>query len=544
MSSLRRVLPTVLLWLAMVIVLLGALVLVEEAAIAERVEWANAELDEILEEVAISMAFDEDEREINLHHDEWPSFATFREAYVQAIRERPITPATTARLVLLGETTAGPLPVLPEQILHLMLEETPEYFHDRIEQLAAIHWDGLESDEEADLRAPVRSLEVFEWLAEQEVPLADRHECAAVRVAGATMASNIVELPVGEFDHVLAYREPFDDDGEDDELPCVVVRREVRDGSVYFGLEPPAALILLEEIAALALLAASLVGALAIGLAWAGGRRDARQLSAVAEVCRRAAEGDYGARVPADGGGALDRVATDVNRVLERTETLMDSLRTMSANIAHDLRTPLTRLRGQIDLLVQTPNPEPAMVAAVQAEADQLLDTFSALLRIAQVESGSLRGGFRDFDLAALLRDAAELYEPAFEERQLSFSATIPPGPCVVHGDLDLWMQSIANLMDNVLKYVLPGGRASVTLLSDDDWVTIRVRDSGPGVPELELDRVLDRFYRLPKHRGEQGNGLGLSLVAAVCQLHDATLALRNDDGLVVEIRWPMETAS
>ncbi|MEM9531096.1 MAG: HAMP domain-containing sensor histidine kinase [Pseudomonadota bacterium] len=535
---LKRLLAPLLLWASMAALLWMVLDRTRAALIDGRAQWAEGELEELLDRASFWSEFDEAAREIEVPFEDWPSFATFLTAYVQAIRERPNSAAISARLALLGEEPPTEPALAPERALRLILEETPEDFHERLEQLAAIHWGALEDYE--DEASPALTLPaVISWLEDDDRLIEDWEFCfAALDGTGKVMLSNL-SGPVPDTDGpALLARQPFEDD--ETGHPCVAVPRTLAGNArVILGVEAPAALPVLQQLRGAALASAGMVGALALAFFWAlEKRRDAR-LAALGEACRQAGDGDYGVRLPVTGKGAVDDVAREINRVLERTQNLVDSLQSMSANIAHDLRTPLTRLRGQIDLLLRSPGPDPNLVAAVQAEADQLLDTFSALLRIGQVESGSLRGGFRNFDLAALLRDAAELYEPALEENGLELEATIPPAPAIVHGDLDLWMQSVANLMDNALKYVPAPGQIRLTLVRDGRAWRMTFRDSGPGIPELELDRVLDRFYRLPKHRGQQGNGLGLSLIAAVCNLHNATLALSNDNGLVVDIRWP-----
>ncbi|MEM7704053.1 MAG: HAMP domain-containing sensor histidine kinase [Pseudomonadota bacterium] len=525
----------------MTALLFWVLDMTDRALRAERAVWANEEIDELLSTVSFWSAFDDSNREIEVDFEDWPSFATFRAAYIQAIAERSPSPATSARLVLLGEEARVEPAVPPEYALRLMLEETPEIFHERLEQLAAIHWGSLEEFDEERLTLP--TLEILQaWLEEESEPLEELESCAALLDAeGSTVVSNLTQIPDWTTEPMLLRRLPFEDEPSV-QRPCIAVQRRLDDRSrVILGVESPAAMLALEEFGGATLLAALLIGTLAMSYTWIAHRRRTAALLNLRDACRRAGEGDYSVRIAVNGKEPVDEVAHEINRVLERTETLVDSLQSMSANIAHDLRTPLTRLRGQIDLLLRTPNPDAAMVAAVQAEADQLLDTFSALLRIGQVESGSLRQGFRDFDLLIMLKDAVELYQPAFEEQKISLTAEVPQGSVVVHGDQDLWMQSVANLMDNVLKYVPEEAGLTMTLSQQADVIELTFRDTGPGIPDLELDRVLDRFYRLPKHRGEQGNGLGLSLVAAVCQLHTAELTLRNSGGLAVEIRWPQQ---
>ncbi|MEL7058809.1 MAG: HAMP domain-containing sensor histidine kinase [Acidobacteriota bacterium] len=241
--------------------------------------------------------------------------------------------------------------------------------------------------------------------------------------------------------------------------------------------------------------------------------------------------------------GDLDSATGEINAMLDRLDHALGSLTHVTDNIAHDLRTPLTRLQGQLDVLRRSGQPTDVMIGAAQEEVDQLVATFNALLRIAQVESGNRRRGFRPFDLVQVVADVAELYEPAFQERQMGFTWRLPNAPVTRRGDPDLWMQALSNLLDNALKYTPDGGQIDLELTAVPT-PRLTLRDSGPGIPTSEHDRVFERFYRLERHRGagaRRGAGLGLSLVAAVCDLHGARIRLENDDGLVVRIDWSTE---
>lgn len=250
-------------------------------------------------------------------------------------------------------------------------------------------------------------------------------------------------------------------------------------------------------------------------------------------------EGDAFPRLRRRGhNGDFDRAAQEINSILDRLDSALGSLTHVTDNIAHDLRTPLTRLQGQLDLLRRAERPTDTMILAVQEETHQLIGTFNALLRIAQVQSGSRRQGFRKFDLARVVEDVGELYAPAFSERGMTFTCETPPHPVPQHGDSDLWMQALSNLMDNALKYNPDGGQARLTLHSGDR-PTLVLRDNGPGIPEGDLEKVFERFYRSEHYQGQRGAGLGLSLVHAVCKLHQADVHLTNDPGLVVTVRLP-----
>ncbi len=274
-------------------------------------------------------------------------------------------------------------------------------------------------------------------------------------------------------------------------------------------------------------------------MAWSFARPVERFLQQVRTLTKQQKHGNVGTRLRTS---SIDRdlaiAARDVNRSLDHLERAVQALSQVGDSIAHDLRTPLSRLQGQLDLLRRYPESSPELIDAVQAEADQILATFNALLRIAQVESGQKRQGFQPFDLAKTVRDVAELYAPVFTEKGIAFRLRCADTPVEAFGDRELWLPVLANLVENALKYTPPGGRVGLTLDTTRPRHRLRLCDTGPGIPEFERDNVFRRFYRLDRHRGERGSGLGLSLVAAVCELHQASIALSGESGLTIEIEF------
>jgi signal transduction histidine kinase len=242
--------------------------------------------------------------------------------------------------------------------------------------------------------------------------------------------------------------------------------------------------------------------------------------------------GDLGQRVPLTGSGdEFDQLATNLNAMLDQIERLMSGMRQVTDNIAHDLRTPLSRLRSRLEVtLLETPDVARygEVLRETIAEADRLLGTFTALLGIAEAEAGSGRGNMETVDLAEIARSVVELYEPAAEEKGLELGGRFE-GPVLVHGDRHLLAQAAANLVDNALKYT-PSGRIDLTVVGDRKTARLEVSDSGPGIPEDRRDAVFDRFVRLESSRSTPGNGLGLSLVRAVAQLHGGTVTLADHD--------------
>jgi len=280
--------------------------------------------------------------------------------------------------------------------------------------------------------------------------------------------------------------------------------------------------------------------AITLALALAGGiamsRGTARRIEAINQTSRDIMSGDLDRRIPAGGtNDEFDQLAGNLNTMLDRIQGLMEGLRHVSDNIAHDLRTPPTRLRGRLEELddrALSASERSRRIDAAVAEADALLSMFNALLRITQIEAGGRRDNFAAVDLAELLNDVAELYEPVAQEKGLSFSAHCEAASSVT-GDRDLLFQAVANLADNAIKYTPAGG--SVTLHTSGKSVT--VSDTGPGVPEEAREDVFRRFHRLEKSRSQPGSGLGLSLVKAVAQLHGGTVRLEdNRPGLKAEL--------
>jgi signal transduction histidine kinase len=286
----------------------------------------------------------------------------------------------------------------------------------------------------------------------------------------------------------------------------------------------------------------AITAALALLGGWVMSAGVMRRLETINQTAGRIMAGDLTRRIPLDGSGDdFDELAANLNRMLERIEQLMAGVRQVSDNIAHDLRTPLTRVRTKLELLcTELDGCENARLLAAEtiADAEEMLATFNALLRIARIESGARRSAFAVVDLGALTQDLVELYEPLAAEKGQSLTLGLD-GPARVMGDRDLLFQALANLVDNAIKYTPPGGHIALAVAAGEDGVTARIRDSGPGIPPEARERVLDRFVRLDDSRSTPGSGLGLSLVKAVLDLHQASIALGGDaNGLLVTIRF------
>jgi len=278
--------------------------------------------------------------------------------------------------------------------------------------------------------------------------------------------------------------------------------------------------------------------AIAIALSAAGGvlmsRSLLRQIDRINTTSHEIMAGDLSQRVPLSGrGDEFDDLAANLNAMLVRIEQLYVAMKQVTDNIAHDLRSPLGRLRSRLEVtLMERPGELGYRVAIEQsiAEADALLETFNALLGIAQAESGAPRQRFAPIELAEVLRDAVELYEPLAEERGLTLNLDLDlDGPATTSGDRNLVFQAIANLIDNAIKFSRPGGHIEVALRRDKAEIRVSIADRGPGIPEASRSRVLEPFFRLESSRSTPGSGLGLSLVAAVARLHDGRLRLEDN---------------
>jgi signal transduction histidine kinase len=267
-----------------------------------------------------------------------------------------------------------------------------------------------------------------------------------------------------------------------------------------------------------------------------------RRLDRVNRSLQEIMDGRLEERVPAIGmGDEFDRLTGNLNLMLDRNQALMDGLRQVSTDIAHDLRTPLSQLRQHLDSMRDLTRPEDLQGAIDHAltQVDDVLSTFHALLRIGQIEGGAGRARFEPVDLSAVMDRVRLAYETAAEDTGKMLSAQIAP-EIVVNGDPQLLTQLFANLVENALRHGGEKAQISLSLSEDGSTASAVVADNGPGIPANERRRVLRRFYRLDASRSTPGSGLGLALVVAISELHGATLSLSdNCPGLSVEVRIP-----
>jgi signal transduction histidine kinase len=270
-------------------------------------------------------------------------------------------------------------------------------------------------------------------------------------------------------------------------------------------------------------------------------RRVLKRIDGMTATSDRIMMGDLAGRLPVSGSGdEFDRLANSLNAMLERIEGLMAGVKHVSDNIAHDLKTPLTRLRNQAEESLRSSKSEADYRAALEAtieESDALIRIFDALMMISRAEAGEVRSHMVDFDAAEAAQSVAELYEPLAEEKGMVLAVAARP-PLPVHGNRELIGQALANLLDNAIKH--GDGEVKIEARAEHGRVLFVVSDRGPGVPEEERARVLERFVRLEASRSRPGAGLGLSLAAAVARLHGGELLLEdNAPGLRVTLAIP-----
>ena len=372
--------------------------------------------------------------------------------------------------------------------------------------------------------------------------------------SGESIAGNISSLSPGVLENVgwseTLYRRP-------DESDSTEGRALVRVVQLPGGFRLLVGRDLEEErrLRAIVLEAGRWLIGLVIVLGLAGGifatRRVLKRVDAMTETTKSIMAGDLSGRLAISGtGDELDRLATHLNSMFERIELLMRGLKEVSDNIAHDLKTPLTRLRNRCEEALRHNENEAGYRATLEAtieESESLIRTFNALLMIARAESGQARENMVAVDASEIARGVGELYEPLADEKGLELTVEAP-SPVLVNGNRELISQALANLVDNAIKYAQPepsavnGQRAQIKVSANQygDRIELAVADHGPGIPDGDRERVVQRFVRLERSRSEPGSGLGLSLASAVAHLHAGELQLvDNAPGLKATLTLP-----
>jgi signal transduction histidine kinase len=258
-------------------------------------------------------------------------------------------------------------------------------------------------------------------------------------------------------------------------------------------------------------------------------RRTVDRIESINATSRAIMLSDLDKRIPLRGtNDEWDRVAENLNLMLDRIETLMGEIKQVSDNVAHDLRTPLTRMRGRLEKAYhgqRIGETDQSLIGDTIADLDAVLRMFSSITRISQIETQARKDGFRTVNLVEIASEVVELYDAAAEQDGTRLSVA-GDREVLVTGDRDLIFDAIANLVDNAIKHGRAGGRIVVTNENIDGSAVISIADDGPGIPAVEYQHVFKRFYRLEHSRYTPGNGLGLSLVAAVARLHGARIEM------------------
>lgn len=359
--------------------------------------------------------------------------------------------------------------------------------------------------------------------------------------SGAIVAGNIAALPVA----AGGYEGPVkavSGATQKSKVPDHVIGRVLAlgDATLFVGRDAGAMEETLETLLGAFVIGGLGTAAAALVVGVALGRHSARRIGAMSETTRSIIATGLTDRILLKGNGdEFDMLSADINVMLDRIHGLMEGIRQISSDIAHDLRTPLSRMRHRLESSLRK---RPASLRSYRntvkqsvAEADGIITTFNALLHIAQIEGGARRSHFRTVDLSEVLLGLGETYAPVAEDAGLSLASDVQIG-VRVNGDRELLTQLFANLIENAVRHGVSGGRIVLTLADCLGQIKATVADNGPGIPRDEREKVFRRLYRLEQSRTTAGHGLGLSLVAAVADLHCARVTLHdNRPGLRVE---------
>lgn len=355
----------------------------------------------------------------------------------------------------------------------------------------------------------------------------------------------------GNLDRIRPYegwrREPIDQStGEqnserDDDHEMIAVGKYLDDGSfLLVGDDGYGAIVAQEAINEAFAWASVLALALSIAAGIVVSQRFLRSIDRINATSNAIMRGQLKERIPVqDTSDEIDKLASNLNLMLDGNQALLELLKHMSTNIAHDLRTPMSRLRQHLEEATLTPLSSQEYRAVIDEaidEIDEILGTFSALLRIAQVETGSRKAAFRPVYLSAIAERLCDAYRAVAEDAGKTLGSMVVQGIVFV-GDEELITQMLANLVENAIKHTPPGATIRLELSDRPDAARLVVADDGPGIPEADRDHVFEHFYRLDRSRSTPGQGLGLSLVSAVAELHEIKVRLEdNRPGLRVVI--------
>ncbi len=282
----------------------------------------------------------------------------------------------------------------------------------------------------------------------------------------------------------------------------------------------------------------------AAGVGWFMARRAISGVEAVTRTARRISGGALTDRVPVKGSGdEVDQLALTFNQMLDRIQALLKEIKEMSDNIAHDLKSPIARIRGMAEVTLssgKTLSEYEGMAASAIEECDRLLDMISTMLMISKTESGVDKLSGKDIDLSVIIRQACELFGPTAEDGRLTLSCNVPDAIHVI-GDTPMIQRMLSNLLDNAIKYTPPGGTVNIVAAENHKQVTVEVKDNGVGISCKDLSRIFERFYRCDESRSRSGVGLGLSLARTIARAHggDITVVSAPNKGSVFTVTLP-----
>jgi heavy metal sensor kinase len=274
---------------------------------------------------------------------------------------------------------------------------------------------------------------------------------------------------------------------------------------------------------------------LAASLGWFMARRALGGLEHVTETAKGIGQGDFARRVTVSNrGDEIDHLATTFNVMLDKIQSLIVELKQVTSDIAHDLRSPITRIRGMAETTLlgdKTMQAYQEMAGVVVEESDRLVAIINSLLEIAEADAGVAQLTKSDFDMTGMVQDAVELFRPVAEDRNIAFHLNAPSGPLIFTGDKGRLQRVVANLVDNALKYTEPGGRVLVSVEDERSQIKVSVADTGIGIKDHDLPHIFDRFYRADRSRSTCGNGLGLSLAQAFVKAHRGHIEVESTPG-------------
>lgn len=548
-SSLRlSVVLTLVIWLSSAICIVGIVTLSERALLAP-IEESVDEIIDMLAERADSDVFELFELYVdilriepiatsNLPDD---SFEMFIDSYSELTLERN-DDATMGRRWLLGAGEIPPTLQLPLEFYHqLLLSETPAWLQDNLNR--RVNRRLMHSDSMLLWQIMSQSERLAQLLSLLSIDQQREGRCVRSAQPGTELWTS-TGLAGGDGFFAVALPPTGPISGKP--AMCWVKEIATMEGPAFqygrVATETLDIVVMIRHWRNIGLVLSFLVATLAGVLL---GQRVYARVRRINALTERIQEGELGYRLRLTGSGDdFDRLSSNINGMLDKIEQLMEGVKQVSDNITHDLRSPLTRLRNRIEQLQFTENPSADDIRLIAEQADDVLATFTSMLRIAQLEQGSLRQQFTHFDFVEMLREVHDLYEPVFADAGIRLVLLHSGEPAKTLGDRSLWTQVAVNLLDNALRYAPDSARVDMALRTLGDGFVFTVKDQGPGVPDHMLGRLTERFFRAQQHRDSSGTGLGLALVAAICKLHGASIELAGDSGLQVTITMTNQSAA